>query len=173
MTTFRTEKDSLGPVNVPADALYGAQTQRAVNNFPVSGLKPYPAFVWAITMVKRAAAEVHLDLGLLDEQMAKAIMQAADEILEGKHNSQFVVDPFQAGAGTSHNMNANEVISNRANEILGYKLDDAKKPVNPNDHVNMAQSTNDTIPTSIRLGALWRVEEFSYLLPGRAGGFWM
>ena len=173
MTTFRTEKDSLGPVNVPADALYGAQTRRAVNNFPVSGLKPYPAFVWAITMVKRAAAEVHLDLGLLDEQMAKAIMQAADEILEGKHNSQFVVDPFQAGAGTSHNMNANEVISNRANEILGYKLDDAKKPVNPNDHVNMAQSTNDTIPTSIRLGALWRLEELINSLQACADAFRM
>ncbi len=161
MADVRIEKDSLGPVSVPAGAYYGAQTQRAVENFPVSGLKPYPAFIWAITMVKRAAAEVHLDLGLMDEKMAKAIMQAADEILEGKHDSQFVVDPFQAGAGTSHNMNANEVIANRANEILGYKLDDTKKPISPNDHVNMAQSTNDTIPTSIRLGALWRLNELT------------
>jgi fumarate hydratase class II len=161
MPDVRIEKDSLGPVNVPAGAYYGAQTQRAVENFPISGLKPYPAFIWAITMVKRAAAEVHLDLGLMDEKMAKAIIQAADEILAGKLNDQFVVDPFQAGAGTSHNMNANEVIANRANEILGYQLDDTKKPVNPNDHVNMAQSTNDTIPTSIRLGALWRLNELT------------
>jgi fumarate hydratase class II len=159
MSEFRLEKDSLGPVNVPANAYYGAQTQRAVDNFPVSGLKPYPAFVWSMTLIKRAAAEVHLDLGLLKEDMAKAIMQAADEILAGQWQDQFVVDPFQAGAGTSHNMNTNEVIANRANEILGFRLDDANKPVNPNDHVNMAQSTNDTIPTAIRLGALWRLDE--------------
>ncbi len=164
MADVRIEKDSLGPVNVPAGAYYGAQTQRAVDNFPISGLKPYPAFIWAIAMVKRAAAEVHLDLGLMDEKMAKAIMQAGDEILAGKLHDQFVVDPFQAGAGTSHNMNANEVMANRANEILGYKLDDTKKPVNPNDHVNMAQSTNDTIPTSIRLGALWRLNELTTAL---------
>ncbi|MBZ0286507.1 MAG: aspartate ammonia-lyase [Anaerolineae bacterium] len=161
MAEFRVEKDSLGPVNVPADAYYGAQTQRAVDNFPISGLKPYPAFVWSMALIKRAAAEVHLDLGLLDEKLAKAIMQAADEVLEGTHASQFVVDPFQAGAGTSHNMNVNEVIANRANEILGFKLDDPKKPVNPNDHVNMAQSTNDTIPTAIRLGTLWRADELT------------
>lgn len=171
MAEFRLEKDSLGPVNVPARAYYGAQTQRAVDNFPVSGLKPYPAFIWAITVIKRAAAEVHLDLGLLDENMAKAIMQAADEVLAGKLNDQFVVDPFQAGAGTSHNMNANEVIANRANEILGYKLDDQKKPVSPNDHVNMAQSTNDTIPVSIRLGALWRLDELTNTLQACADAF--
>jgi fumarate hydratase class II len=159
MSEFRVEKDSLGSVNVPANAYYGAQTQRAVENFQVSGLKPYPAFVWSMALIKRAAAEVHLDLGLMDEAMGKAIMQAADEVMAGTHSSQFVVDPFQAGAGTSHNMNANEVIANRANEILGYKLDDPKKPVSPNDHVNMAQSTNDTIPTAIRLGALWRLNE--------------
>lgn len=159
MADFRVEKDSLGPVNVPSNAYYGAQTQRAVDNFPVSGLKPWPAFIWSMALVKRAAAEVHLDLGLMEEPMARAIMQAADEVLDGQWNVQFVVDPFQAGAGTSHNMNTNEVIANRANEILGFKLDDAKKPVSPNDHVNMAQSTNDTIPTAIRLGALWRVEE--------------
>jgi len=171
MAEFRVEKDSLGPVNVPANAYYGAQTQRAVDNFPVSGLKPYQAFVWSMALIKRAAAEVHLDLGLLDAQMAKAIMQAADEVLAGKLNDHFVVDPFQAGAGTSHNMNTNEVIANRANEILGYKLDDAKKPVNPNDHVNMAQSTNDTIPTAIRLGALWRVDELVSTLQACADAF--
>ena len=157
--SYRIEKDSLGEMQVPADALYGAQTQRAVLNFPVSGQKPYPAFVWAQAMVKRAAAEVNRDLGLLEAGLADAIITAADEVLAGKHQSQFVVDPFQAGAGTSHNMNLNEVIANRANQILGFALDDTKKPVSPNDHVNMAQSTNDTIPTAIRLGCLWRLPE--------------
>ncbi|MFW5709043.1 MAG: aspartate ammonia-lyase [Chloroflexota bacterium] len=159
MTEYRVEKDSLGEVRVPANAYYAAQTQRAVENFPVSGLKPWPAFIWSMAMIKRAAAEVHKDLGLLDAEIADAIIQAGDEVIAGKHNDQFVVDPFQAGAGTSHNMNTNEVIANRANEILGYKLDDPKKPVHPNDHVNMAQSTNDTIPTAIRLGVLWRLDE--------------
>jgi fumarate hydratase class II len=157
--SFRTEKDSLGEMQVPADALYGAQTQRAVLNFPVSGLRPYPAFVWSQTIVKKAAAEVNRDLGLLEPQLADAIIQAADEVLAGAHSAQFVVDPFQAGAGTSHNMNVNEVVANRANQILGFALDDPKKPVSPNDHVNMAQSTNDTIPTAIRLGVLWRLPE--------------
>jgi fumarate hydratase class II len=157
--SFRIEKDSLGEMQVPVDALYGAQTQRAVLNFPVSGLKPYPAFVWAQTIVKRAAAEVNRDLGLLEPRLAAAIIQAADEVLAGEHSAQFVVDPFQAGAGTSHNMNVNEVVANRANQILGFALDDPKKPVSPNDHVNMAQSTNDTIPSAIRLGVLWRLPE--------------
>ncbi|HWQ15618.1 MAG TPA: aspartate ammonia-lyase [Roseiflexaceae bacterium] len=157
--SYRIEKDSLGEVQVPAGALYGAQTQRAVQNFPVSGMRPYPAFVWAQAVIKRAAAEVNRDLGLLDAKLADAIVQAAQEVLDGRHADQFVVDPFQAGAGTSHNMNVNEVIANRANQILGFKLDDPKKPISPNDHVNMAQSTNDTIPTAIRLGVLWRIDE--------------
>jgi fumarate hydratase class II len=156
---FRIEKDSMGELQVPANALYGAQTQRAIINFPVSGMRPYPAFVWSMVLIKRAAAEVHLDLGLLDPEMARAIMQAGDEVLAGEHREHFVVDPFQAGAGTSHNMNVNEVLANRANQILGFALDDTGKKVNPNDHVNMAQSTNDTIPTAIRLGALWRFDE--------------
>ncbi len=159
MADYRIEKDSIGEVQVPANAYYGAQTQRAVENFPISGMKPYPAFVWSMALIKRAAAGVNQDLGLLDETMATAIIQAADEVLAGKLSDQFVVDPFQAGAGTSHNMNINEVIANRANEILGHALEDPRKPINPNDHVNMAQSTNDTIPTAIRLGALWRLEE--------------
>jgi fumarate hydratase, class II len=159
MSVYRTEKDSLGEMQVPADALYGAQTQRAVLNFPVSGMRPYPAFVWSQATLKRAAAEVNRDLGLLDAGLADAIIQAADEVIAGKLADQFVVDPFQAGAGTSHNMNVNEVIANRANQILGFALDDAQKPVSPNDHVNMAQSTNDTIPTAIRLGCLWRLPE--------------
>ena len=159
MTEYRTEKDSLGEVKVPANAYYAAQTQRAVENFPVSGLKPYPAFIWSMATIKRAAAEVHKDLGLLDAEIADAIIQAGDEIISGKHHDHFVVDPFQAGAGTSHNMNTNEVMANRANEILGHALDASNKPVHPNDHVNMAQSTNDTIPTAIRLGVLWRLDE--------------
>ena len=153
----RIERDSLGDIHVPAGALYGAQTQRAVENFPVSGLKPRPAFIWSMAMIKRAAAEVHRDLGLLDEGRANAIIAAAQEVIDGKWNDQFVVDPFQAGAGTSHHMNVNEVIANRATQIMGGKI--GEYLVHPNDHVNMAQSTNDTIPTAIRLGCLWRVEE--------------
>jgi fumarate hydratase class II len=161
MSRFRVETDSLGEIKVPAEALYGAQTMRAVHNFPVSGLGPYRAFVWSMATIKQAAAMVHLDLGLLDPEPAKAIIQAAQEVVDGRWDDQFVVDPFQAGAGTSHNMNSNEVIANRANQILGYSIDDPEKPVHPNDHVNMAQSTNDTIPTAIRLGSLWRLDELS------------
>ncbi|HLE14697.1 MAG TPA: aspartate ammonia-lyase, partial [Anaerolineales bacterium] len=156
-TNLRAERDSLGEVNVPAGALYGAQTQRAVQNFPISGLRPWRAFIWSMATIKRAAAEVNRDLDLLDEQRAKAIVQAAQEVIEGRWDDQFVVDPFQAGAGTSHNMNTNEVIANRATQILGGKL--GEYHVHPNDHVNMAQSTNDTIPTAIRLGSLWRLDE--------------
>ena len=153
----RTEHDSLGDVHVPAEALYGAQTQRATQNFQISGLKPRPAFIWSMATIKRAAAEVNLDLGLLDRERAEAIVQAAQEVIDGKWNDQFVVDPIQAGAGTSHNMNTNEVIANRASQIMGGKVGEYR--VHPNDHVNMAQSTNDTIPTAIRLGALWRLDE--------------
>ena len=155
---WRIERDSLGEVKVPATAYYGAQTQRAVINFPISGMRPYPAFIWGMAIIKRAAAEVNCDLGLLDPRIADAIVRAAQEVIESKHNDQFVADPFQAGAGTSHNMNANEVIANRAIELLGGQRGDYQL-VNPNDHVNMAQSTNDTIPTAIRLGCLWRVNE--------------
>ena len=164
MSDYRTEKDSLGEVKVPKDALYAAQTQRAVDNFPISGMKPYPAFIWSMAMIKRAAAEVHKDLGLLEGDIADAIMSAADEVISGNLNHHFVVDPFQAGAGTSHHMNVNEVIANRANQILGFDIEDPKKPVHPNDHVNMAQSTNDTIPTAIRLGVLWRYQELQNTL---------
>jgi len=153
----RLEKDSLGEVNVPAYALYGAQTQRAVENFPISGLRPWRAFIWSMATIKQAAAEVNRDLGMLDSDLAAAITKAAREVVEGKWEDQFVIDPFQAGAGTSHNMNTNEVIANRATQILGGKS--GEYLVNPNDHVNMAQSTNDTIPTAIRLGCLWRLDE--------------
>ena len=154
---YRIERDSLGEVQVPQNALYGVQTQRAVINFPISGLRPWRAFIWSIAVIKRAAAEVNHDLGLLDARGAGAIVQAAQEVMDGRWDDQFVVDPFQAGAGTSHNMNANEVIANRATQILGGEL--GQYLVHPNDHVNMAQSTNDTIPTAIRLGALWRLDE--------------
>jgi fumarate hydratase class II len=153
----RTEHDSLGDIHVPADALYGAQTQRAIQNFQISGLKPRPAFIWSMAMIKRAAAEVNRDLGPLDGERATAIIQAAQEVIDGKWNEQFVVDPIQAGAGTSHNMNTNEVIANRATQLMGGKFGEYR--VHPNDHVNMAQSTNDTIPTAIRLGSLWRLDE--------------
>lgn len=156
-TDTRIEHDSLGDVQVPVGALYGAQTQRAIENFRISGLTPRPAFIWSMAMIKRAAAEVHEELGLLDRERAKAIIQAAQEVIEGKWNDQFLVDPFQAGAGTSHNMNTNEVIANRATQLMGGNLGEYR--VHPNDHVNMAQSTNDTIPTAIRLGCLWRLDE--------------
>jgi fumarate hydratase class II len=158
----RTERDSLGEIQVPADALYGAQTQRAVENFAVSGLRPWPAFIWSIAVIKRAAAAVNRDVGLLDPQRAEAIGRAAAEVMEGKWNDQFVVEPFQAGAGTSHNMNANEVIATRANQLLGSAAGGSK--VHPNDHVNMSQSTNDVIPTAIRLGCLWRHDELMGVL---------
>ncbi|MEX2143922.1 MAG: aspartate ammonia-lyase [Anaerolineales bacterium] len=165
-TAIRIEKDSLGEVKVPAGALYGAQTQRAVDNFPISGLKPWRAFVWSMAAIKHAAADVNKELGLLDKEKAKAISEAAGEVMEGKWDDHFVVDPFQAGAGTSHNMNINEVIANRATQLLGGEL--GTYQVNPNDHVNMAQSTNDTIPTAIRLGCLWRLDELLDVVDGLA-----
>ncbi len=170
---YRIERDSLGEVRVPAHAYYGAQTQRAVNNFPVSGRRPYPAFVWSMAAIKRAAAEVNRDLGLLEPRLAEAIIQAAEEVMAGKLMDHFVVDPFQAGAGTSHNMNVNEVIANRASELLGVPLNSSeKKPVSPNDHVNMAQSTNDTVPTAIRLGVLWRLPELQAAVQGLIDALW-
>jgi fumarate hydratase class II len=155
--TFRIESDSLGDLQVPAEALYGVQTQRAVQNFPISGLRPWRAFIWSMAMIKLAAAGVHGDLDILEKKNAAAIAQAAQEVIDGRWDDQFVVDPFQAGAGTSHHMNVNEVIANRATQILGGELGEYR--VHPNDHVNMAQSTNDVIPTAIRLGVLWRLDE--------------
>src|SRR4051812_32666595 len=149
----RTEKDPLGTLEVPADALYGVQTLRAVQNFPISGLRPLAPFVIAQVWIKKAAALTHKETGRLDAKLADAIIAAADEVLAGQHRDQFIVDLYQAGAGTSHNMNANEVLANRANELLGGKRGEYV-PVHPNDHVNMAQSTNDTIPTNLRLSCL-------------------
>jgi aspartate ammonia-lyase len=153
MTDTRIERDPLGDKAVPAAALYGIQTLRAAENFPISGLRPLPAFVDAVVWIKRSAALTHKETGRLEAKLADAIVRAADEILTGKHRDQFIVDVYQAGAGTSHNMNVNEVLANRANEILGAKRG-AYSPVHPNDHVNMAQSTNDVIPTAMRLATL-------------------
>lgn len=158
----RIEKDSLGQVEVPGDALYGAQTQRARENFPISGLRPWRAFIWSMAMIKRAAAEVNQALELLDPKKAQAIAQAAQEVADGRWDDHFVVDPFQAGAGTSHHMNINEVIANRATQLLGGEL--GTYQVHPNDDVNMSQSTNDTIPTAIRLGCLWRFDELMLVI---------
>jgi aspartate ammonia-lyase len=158
MPEDRIEKDTLGEVRVPANALYGAQTQRAVENFPISGLPPQPDYVWGMVMIKKAAALANMQTGRLDRTIGQAIVDAADEGLAGKLDDHFVVDPWQAGAGTSHNMNANEVLANRASELLGGQRG-ADRRVHPNDHVNMAQSSNDTNPTAVRLGAL-------RLLPG-------
>jgi aspartate ammonia-lyase len=149
----RIERDPLGEVSVPADAYYGAQTARAVENFPISGLRAPADLVTATILVKKAAAEANAALGRLDQAVARAIVSAADEVLAGRLRDQFVVDVYQAGAGTSHNMNANEVLANRAAELLGdsrgtYRL------VHPNDHVNMGQSTNDVFPTATRLALL-------------------
>jgi aspartate ammonia-lyase len=150
---FRTEFDSLGEVKVPAEAYYGAQTQRALENFPISGLGAYPIFIRSYGAVKIACALVNVELGRLDKKIGRAIVGAAKAVWRGKLNHQFVVDVFQAGAGTSFNMNTNEVIANYACELLGSKK--AKyKLVHPNDHVNMGQSTNDTFPTAMRLSTL-------------------
>jgi fumarate hydratase class II/aspartate ammonia-lyase len=150
---FRTEKDTLGEYPVPHDAWYGIQTARAVENFPISGRRPDADFIIAHARIKRAAAAVNQSAGALEPRLAQAIVEAADAIIAGQYHGEFVVDRFQAGAGTSHNMNTNEVIANLANVALGGKKGEYK-PVHPNDHVNMGQSTNDTIPTAIRLAAL-------------------
>ena len=151
--TTRIERDPLGELPVPTTALYGVQTMRAAINFPISGQRPLWPFVLAQVWIKKAAALTHRDTGRLDAQRANAIAAAADEVIAGNHRDQFIVDPYQAGAGTSHNMNVNEVLANRANELLGSTRG-SYAPVHPNDHVNMAQSTNDTIPTNIRLAVL-------------------
>ncbi len=150
---FRVERDPLGDVRLPADAYYGAQTQRAVDNFPISGLTAPPELVVATVQIKKAAAEANGALGRLASDIAGAIIRAADEVLAGALRDQFVVDIYQAGAGTSHNMNANEVLANRASEILGGARGEYTR-VHPNDHVNMGQSTNDVYPTATRIAML-------------------
>jgi fumarate hydratase class II/aspartate ammonia-lyase len=167
---FRTEKDSLGEFPVPEDAWYGIQTARAVKNFPISGRRPDGDFIVAHTRIKRAAASANHKAGWLDARLSAAIIEAADRIIAGQHHDQFVVDRFQAGAGTSHNMNTNEVIANLANVVLGGAKG-VYKPVNPNDHVNMGQSTNDTIPAAIRLTALAKLPRLLKSLDDMAAAF--
>jgi len=149
----RQEIDPLGKKAVPRTAYYGIQTARALENFPVSGIKHPKVFVKAYVQVKKAAAHANMKVGLLEEKVGNAIVQACDEVLSGRLLDQFVVDVFQAGAGTSFNMNVNEVLANRALELLGGEKGDYSK-INPNDHVNMAQSTNDTFPTALHLAVL-------------------
>jgi fumarate hydratase class II len=158
MAEMRTEKDSMGEMKVPTDAYYGAQTGRAVENFPVSDLRFGRRFIAAMGLIKLACASVNRELGLLDETKAKLIQQAAQEVIDGKLDSQFVVDIFQTGSGTSTNMNANEVIAGRANEIASGKRG-GKEPVHPNDHVNLEQSSNDSIPTAMHISAAVAIKE--------------
>ena len=153
----RIERDSMGEVAVPADAFYGAQTQRAVENFPISNLRFPREFIRAVGLVKLAAARANMDLGLLDKSIGNAIVSAAKETADGKLDRHFVLDIFQTGSGTSTNMNANEVIANRAIQMLGGHVGD-KKPVHPNDHVNMGQSSNDVIPTAMHVAVLDSIE---------------
>jgi fumarate hydratase class II len=159
---FRIEKDSMGEMYVPEDALWGPQTQRAVENFPISGYRFPRGFIRAIGMVKYAAAAANMKLQHLEKKIGKAILEAAQEVMEGKRDDQFVVDIFQTGSGTSTNMNANEVIANRANLLLGGTIG-SKTPVHPNDHVNMGQSSNDVIPTCLHISAVEAIK--NHLLP--------
>src|SRR5689334_10897461 len=149
----RVERDPLGELHVPAEAYYGVQTQRAVENFPISGLKAPAALVTATVLIKQACARANAGLERLDAAVADAIVRAADEILSGQLRDQFVVDVYQAGAGTSHNMNTNEVLANRSGELLGQAKGTYTR-VHPNDHVNMGQSTNDVFPSATRLSLL-------------------
>src|SRR5213594_3991699 len=158
MTEFRVEKDFLGEVKVPKDAYWGVQTQRAIENFPISGIRFGRRFIYALGLIKMACAQTNMELGLLDNKVGKAIVQACQEVMDGKLDAQFPLDIFQTGSGTSTNMNANEVIANRANQILGSPLG-TKGPVHPNDHVNMGQSSNDVIPSAIHIAALLAVEQ--------------
>jgi fumarate hydratase class II len=161
MAEYRTERDSMGEMQVPADALYAAQTQRAVENFPISGIRFPRVFLRSLALVKAVAAAVNQELGLLDERRSRAIQQAAREVADGRWDDQFPIDIFQTGSGTSTNMNANEVIATRAQQILG--LPPGSKEVHPNDHVNLGQSSNDVIPAVIHLAAYLEVKE--QLLP--------
>ena len=166
----RTEKDSLGTKEIPAGVYYGIQTARAVENYPISGMRAHPTMIRALGMVKQAAAEANQELGLVDQKRAGAIVQAAKEVQQGKWDQEFVVDVFQAGAGVSLHMNSNEVIANRAVEILGGALGDYSV-VHPNDHVNYGQSTNDVIPTAMRIASLLELEKLYPVLDSLAAAF--
>lgn len=165
MINTRRERDTLGEKDVPLDAYYGIQTVRAIENFPISSIYPHPQFIKATAMIKRAAAEANMATGNLDHKIGEVIINAAQEVIDGKWHDQFVVDVFHAGAGTSHNMNANEVIANRAIELLGGKKGNYRL-VHPNDHVNMSQSTNDVFPTTMRIASLFLLQELFSVLGG-------
>jgi aspartate ammonia-lyase len=158
---YRIEKDSMGERQIPVEAYYGIQTLRAMENFPISGIKPLPTYVDACVLIKKATAIANGELGCISPELSHAIVQATDEVLQGKFRDQFVVDVYQAGAGTSHHMNINEVLANRALELLGEEKGNYKR-VSPNDHVNYGQSTNDVIPTAIRIGGLLALEHSLY-----------
>ncbi|AFY77589.1 MAG: aspartate ammonia-lyase [Hydrococcus sp. C42_A2020_068] len=160
-SNYRIEKDSMGERQIPESVYYGIQTLRAIENFPISGIKPLATYVDACMLIKKATAIANGELGCISQEISNAIAQAADEVLNGKYRDQFVVDVYQAGAGTSHHMNVNEVLANRALEILGDEKGNYKR-VSPNDHVNYGQSTNDVIPTAIRVGALLALEHSLY-----------
>ena len=160
-SNYRIEKDSMGEKQIPAEAYYGIQTLRAIENFPISGIKPLPTYVDACILIKKATAIANGELDCIPIDISNAIVQATDEILKGQFRDQFVVDVYQAGAGTSHHMNINEVLANRALEILGKEKGNYKE-VSPNDHVNYGQSTNDVIPTAIRVGSLLALEHSLY-----------
>ena len=159
---FRVESDSMGEMTVPTDAYYGAQTARAIENFPISGIRKHSLLVKALGMIKQSAAESNMELELLNEKLGKAIVKASQEVVDGNLDGHFVLDVFQTGSGTSTNMNTNEVIANRANEILGAKRGD-KSSVHPNDHVNMGQSSNDVYPTAIHVSAILAIDK--HLIP--------
>jgi len=159
---FRTESDSMGEMTVPSHVYYGAQTARAIENFPISGIRKHSLLIQAMGMIKQSAAESNMELGLLSKKLGRAIVKAAQEVIDGKLDDHFVLDVFQTGSGTSTNMNTNEVIANRANEILGLKKG-VKSGVHPNDHVNMGQSSNDVYPTAIHVSAILAIDQ--YLLP--------
>ena len=166
MSNTRTEKDSMGEFAVPSDAYFGAQTARAVDNFPISGIRFPRPFIAALGAIKHAASEANVAGGYLDERRAGAIQQAAQEVIDGKLDQHFVVDIYQTGSGTSTNMNVNEILGNRASEILGGKLG-SKDPVHPNDHVNKGQSSNDVIPTAMHVAAAVVLE--TELIPALRG----
>jgi fumarate hydratase class II len=166
MIAYREEKDTMGVVRVPADAYYGAQTRRAVENLPIGELRMPPGFIRALALIKRCAAEVNRELGLLEPRIAEAAAAAAREVLEGRFDDQFVVGVFQTGSGTSSNMNVNEVIAARANEILTGTRG-GKSPVHPNDHVNLGQSSNDAVPSAIHIAALTAIR--GRLIPALEG----
>ena len=163
---YRIEKDSMGPVNVPKEVYYGAQTQRAIDNFPISGWRFERELIYALGLIKYGAAKVNSELGLLEGRMATAIQKASDEVMGGKWDAEFVVDIFQTGSGTSTHMNANELIANRANEILGGRKG-IYQPVHPNDHVNLGQSSNDVFPSCIHIASMLLLRE--RLLPALEG----